>query len=79
MEALKTLKDKVMGTDEQNKAASERMKNNPMEKKFQKMMGNEPKEEDKKEMKPVSKAKGGKISSASKRADGCAVRGKTRA
>jgi hypothetical protein len=55
------------------------MKNNPMEKKFQKMMGNEPKEEDKKEMKPVSKAKGGKISSASKRADGCAVRGKTRA
>jgi hypothetical protein len=140
MEALKTLKDKVMGTDEQNKAASERMKNNPMEKKFQKMMGNEPKDE--KEAKPVEKAKGGKVkkyaeggledtmsslgrkgamaglkdaasakkgamagledaasgpgkkgamagglgmkaggkvSSASKRADGCAVRGKTRA
>ena len=76
MEALKTLKDKVMGTDEQNKAASERMKNNPMEKKFQKMMGNEPKED----KKPVSKAKGGMIrSSASKRADGCAIRGKTRA
>jgi hypothetical protein len=78
MEALKTLKDKVMGTDEQNKAAAERMKNNPMEKKFQKMMGNEPKDE--KEAKPVEKAKGGMIkSSASKRADGCAIRGKTRA
>ena len=78
MEMLKTLKDKVMGTDEQNKAASERMKNNPMEQKFQKMMGNEPKE-DKKETKPVSKAKGGMIkSSASKRADGCAVKGKTK-
>ena len=78
MEALKTLKDKVMGTDEQNIAASERMKNNPMEKKFQKMMGNEPKDE--KEAKPVEKAKGGMIkSSASKRADGCAIRGKTRA
>jgi len=97
MEMLKTLKDKVMGTDEQNKAAAERMKNNPMEKKFQKMMGNEPKDE--KEDKPAyvepkrkidpevkaqieknSKAKGGMVkSSASKRADGCAIRGKTRA
>jgi hypothetical protein len=74
MEILKTLKDKVMGTEEQNKAASERMKDNPMEKKFQKMMGNEPKDE--KEDKPVKKmAKGG---SASSRADGCAVRGKTK-
>lgn len=27
---------------------------------------------------PVKKAKGGSVSSASKRADGCAVRGKTR-
>lgn len=78
MEMLKTLKDKVMGTEEQNKAASERMKNNPMEKKFQKMMGNESKDE--KEAKPVEKAKGGMVkSSASKRADGCAIRGKTRA
>jgi hypothetical protein len=78
MEILKTLKDKVMGTDEQNKAASERMKDNPMEKKFQKMMGNEPKDE--KEDKPVKKmAKGGMIkSSASKRADGCAIKGKTK-
>ena len=59
MEMLKTLKDKVMGTDEQNKAAAERMKNNPMEQKFQKMMGNAPKDE--KEVKPVEKAKGGKV------------------
>jgi hypothetical protein len=28
---------------------------------------------------PIKKAKGGAISSASKRADGCAIRGKTRA
>ena len=78
MEMLKTLKDKVIGTDEQNKAAAERMKNNPMEQKFQKMMGNENKDE--KEAKPVEKAKGGMIkSSESKRADGCAIRGKTRA
>jgi hypothetical protein len=76
MEMLKTLNDKVMGTDEQNKAAAERMKNNPMEKKFQKMMGNAPKDE--KEAKPVEKAKGGMVSSASKRADGCAIKGKTR-
>jgi len=96
VEILKTLKEKILGTDEQNKAASERMKNNPMEKKFQKMMGNEPKDE--KEDKPAyvepkrkvdpevkaqieknSKAKGGMIkSSASKRADGCAIKGKTR-
>ena len=27
---------------------------------------------------PVKKAKGGKVSSASKRADGCAIKGKTR-
>jgi hypothetical protein len=119
MEALKTLKEKILGTDEQNKAASERMKNNPMEKKFQKMMGNEPKDEKDREsirvdrspkysnsqmastrkqlegqakaLKPeldkasedydkaIGKAKGGMIkSSASKRADGCAVRGKTK-
>jgi hypothetical protein len=77
MEMLKALKDKVMGTDEQNKAAAERMKNNPMEKKFQKMMGNAPKDE--KEVKPVEKAKGGIVkSSASKRADGCAIKGKTK-
>jgi len=76
MEMLKTLKEKVLGTEAQNKAAAERMKNNPMEQKFQKMTGNAPKDE--KEAKPVEKAKGGMVSSASKRADGCAVKGKTK-
>jgi hypothetical protein len=51
------LKDNVMGTEEQNKAAQERM--------------------DKAKTKKM--AKGGSVSSASKRADGCAIRGKTRA
>jgi hypothetical protein len=46
--------------------------------KFMELMTSKPKEE--KEKKPVSKAQGGVIkSSASKRADGCAIRGKTRA
>jgi hypothetical protein len=44
--------------------------------KFMELMTSKPKEE--KEKKPVSKAKGGKVSSASKRADGCAIRGKTK-
>ncbi len=33
---------------------------------------------DKEDKEPVKKAKGGKISSASSRADGCAIKGKTR-
>jgi phage gp16-like protein len=37
------------------------------------------KEKSKKALEPFKMAKGGKVSSASKRADGCAVRGKTRA
>jgi hypothetical protein len=35
--------------------------------------------QDEKKEEPVKKAKGGKVSSASKRADGIAIRGKTRA
>jgi hypothetical protein len=35
-------------------------------------------EEEYKDKKPVKKAKGGTVSSASKRADGCAVKGKTK-
>jgi hypothetical protein len=51
-----------------------------IKKKFMELMTSEPKDEKEKEKKPVSKAKGGMIkSSASKRADGCAIRGKTRA
>ena len=57
----KRLKDNVMGTEEQNKAAQERM------------------DKAKEKQEPVKKAKGGSVSSASKRADGCAIRGKTRA
>lgn len=69
--AGKRLKDNVMGTDEQNAAAEEaekrRARANPEgnEAKFRRMMGKEFKS-------------GGKVSSASKRADGCAVRGKTK-
>lgn len=50
----KRLYENVMGTDEQNAAASERLK------------------------KAGKFAKGGSVSSASKRGDGCAQRGKTR-
>ena len=60
-----------------------------LKEKFMKLMASEHKPgnvlleaagEGKKEKKPVEKAKGGMIkSSASKRADGCAIRGKTRA
>ena len=40
--------------------------------------GREAEDEVKREMRGVTMAKGGKVSSASKRADGCAIKGKTR-
>ena len=49
---------------------------NPMVKLRDKIFGPEKKKEPKPE--PVKKAKGGSVSSASKRADGCAVKGKTK-
>ena len=67
----KRLKDNVMGTEEQNAAAEAREKmrarSNPTgnEAKYRDFMGKEYK-------------KGGKVSSASKRADGCATKGKTK-
>lgn len=74
---LKRLYENVMGTPEQNKKATEDMKDNPMEKKFQKMIGND---KDKEEtVEPVKKKKGGSVSMASRRGDGIAVRGKTKA
>lgn len=74
---LKRLYENVMGTPEQNKKATEDMKDNPMEKKFQKAIG---KDKDKEEtVKPVEKKKGGSVTMASRRGDGCAVRGKTKA
>ena len=65
------LKDNIMGTEEQNAAAEareiERARRNPegMEAKFRKATG-----------KPFKS--GGKVSSASKRADGCCTKGKTK-
>jgi hypothetical protein len=69
--AAKKLYENIMGTEEQNAAAEaseiERARKNPKgnEAKFRKAMG-----------KPFSS--GGKVSSASKRGDGCAQRGKTK-
>ena len=65
------LKQNIMGTDEQNRMAEEReierARRNPegMEAKFRKATG-----------KPFKS--GGKVSSASKRADGCVTKGKTK-
>jgi hypothetical protein len=73
--AGKRLKDNVMGTKEQNAAADaaekRRAKANTEgnEAKFRKMMGKD----------DEFKSGGSVRSSASKRADGCAIRGKTRA
>ena len=66
MGILQDLKDKIMGTEEQNKAASERMK---------KEDAKSPDTVQAKVNKIVGYKKGG---TASARADGCAVRGKTR-
>jgi hypothetical protein len=79
MGIIQDLKDKLMGTKEQNKAAEDRMKQedakNPdtTQAKVNRVV------EKIKPSEPVKKAKGGKVSSASKRADGVAIRGKTRA
>ena len=65
MGILQDLKDKVMGTAEQNKAASERMK---------KEDAKSPDTVQAKVNKVVGYKKGGYVRAA----DGCAVRGKTR-
>ena len=84
MKALKDLSDKV------SDFADKRGLANPAEV-VNESLGGETREESKKrreaakekEVKetpqPVKKAKGGSVSSASKRADGCAIRGKTKA
>ena len=79
MKALKDLSDKV------SDFADKRGLANPVEV-VNEALGGETREESKKRREetkepapaPVKKAKGGMISSASKRADGCAVKGKTR-
>jgi hypothetical protein len=99
--AFKKLKDNLMGTDEQNQAAKDRMRKmdekNPdsTQAKVNKALGMKSGGKVKdptmtyqtysKTGKPagmktvtVKKASGGSVSSASKRADGCAVKGKTK-
>jgi hypothetical protein len=70
MDVGSRLKDKVMGTKEQNEEAKERMR---------KMDEKNPDSTQAKVNKALGMKSGGKVSSASKRADGCAIRGKTRA
>jgi uncharacterized protein YgiM (DUF1202 family) len=79
MELAKKLYENVMGTAEQNEKAKKEMAEqdakypDTTQAKVNRMV-------DKiKPSEPVKKAKGGSVSSASKRADGCAIRGKTRA
>ena len=79
MSILQDLKDKVLGTPEQNEKARKEMAEqdakypDTTQAKVNRMV-------DKiKPSEPVKKAKGGMVGSASKRADGCAIRGKTRA
>jgi hypothetical protein len=79
MKALKDLSDKASNYLDKKGLA------NPVEV-VNEALGGETREESKKRREeakeptpaPVKKAKGGMISSASKRADGCAVKGKTR-
>jgi hypothetical protein len=66
---LQTFKDKVMGTKQQNEEATERMR---------KMDEKDPDSTQAKVNKALGMKKGGMVSSASKRADGCAIKGKTR-
>ena len=68
--AFKKMKEGLLGTDEQNKDAKERMR---------KMDEKNPNSAQAKVNKALGMKSGGKVSSASKRADGCAIRGKTRA
>jgi uncharacterized protein YgiM (DUF1202 family) len=79
MELAKKLYENVMGTAEQNEKAKKEMAEqdakypDTTQAKVNRMV-------DKiKPSEPKKMAKGGSVSSASKRADGCAIRGKTRA
>jgi hypothetical protein len=78
--------ENILGTKEQNETAQKNLDKQASEgSKLAKFLGGKPAETKPTETKPepktepVKKAKGGSISSASKRADGCAIRGKTRA
>ena len=79
MELAKKLYENVMGTDEQNEKAKKEMaeqdaKNqDTTQAKVNRMI-----DKIKPTKEPVKKAKGGMIGSASRRADGCAIKGKTK-
>ena len=69
VDVAKRIKDKVMGTKEQNEESTERMR---------KMDEKNPNSSQAKVNKALGMKKGGSVSSASKRADGIATKGKTR-
>lgn len=76
--------ENILGTKEQNETAQKNLDKQASEgSKLAKFLGGNPtpKEKEVKETpQPVEKkAKGGSVKSASARADGCAIRGKTRA
>ncbi len=67
------IKENVMGTEEENRKGQADLDKQATEgSKMAKFLGGKDTKE------PVKKAKGGKVSSASSRADGCATKGKTK-
>jgi len=80
---MATIKEALLGTEEQNKQGQANLdKAAQSGSGLAKMLGGKEKPEPVKPEEPkpeVKKAKGGSVSSASSRADGCAIRGKTRA
>jgi hypothetical protein len=80
---MATLKEALLGTEEQNKQGQVNLdKAAQSGSNIAKMLGGKEKPEPVKPEapKPVEKkAKGGSVSSASARADGCCIRGKTKA
>jgi hypothetical protein len=79
---MATIKEALLGTEEQNRQGQAELdKAAKSGSSIAKMLGGKEKPEPVKPEapKPVEKkAKGGSVSSASKRADGCAIKGKTK-
>lgn len=87
---LTKVKEYIIGTPEQNAEATAKLKAmKSMDERFKEQEQNDAAQYfglkkgegaswDNKETKPVTKKKGGVVSSASARADGCAIRGKTK-
>lgn len=81
---LTAVKETIIGTPEQNRKAAAEMKMqdeknpNSFQAKVNRFLGYGDEAEGKKKGGKVKMKAGGKVSSASKRADGCAQRGKTR-